>query len=149
MDTINKIGEVCSTLLPIFGVLALIALIIFLVYLVKLFKGLNETVTKANTAVDGVNEALDTVNGYIKDLNVTVNTVNNVAMSVEAVRATAERAVKKSAASMSKQYEQVKTWVTEFLNKATSTKKTEPVDVIVPTTEDVEEAVVENVTEHE
>ena len=130
MNTMESISQVFGYILPIIAVIALIVLIVLLLNVNKVIKGLNVTITKANTTVDGVNEAVATTNGYLKDFDVTVKTVNNVAMSVEAVRATTERVVKKSADSVSRQYNQVKGAVTEFLEKRDSKGKTAAENVL-------------------
>ena len=117
MDTLANISKVFQYILPIIAVVALVALVVLLVKAIGIVKGLNVTVTKANTTVDGVNEVVGTANGYLKDFDVTVKAVNNMAMSVEAVRATTERAVKKTASSFTKEYDQVKGWVTTFLDE--------------------------------
>ncbi len=116
MEVLASISEIFKYLLPIFGVLVLGVLIIILIRVFGLLKNVNITVT-------GVNTAVDTTNGYLKELNTTVKTVNNVAMSVEAVRATTERAVKNTAKKWSKQYDQVKTYVTDALEKTTAAIK--------------------------
>ena len=125
MESLANISQIFGYILPIVGVCVLIALIVLLINVIKIVKGLNVTVGKANITVDGVNEAVATTNGYLKDLNTTVKTVNNMAMSVEAVRATTERAVKRSTAAWSKQYNQVKGYVLDFLEKKGPGKKPE------------------------
>ena len=124
MESFESISKIFGYLLPIVGVICVIVLIVVLINVNKIIKNLTVTVTKANTTVDGVNEAVTTANGYLKDFDVTVKAVNNVAMSVEAVRATTERVVKRSADKVNKQYTQVKTWVTDFLEKKDSQGRT-------------------------
>ena len=102
--------DVCTKLLPIFGVLVLLVLFILLIRLIKTFK-------KLNTSLDGVNEAMDTVNVYLKDLNTTVEAVNNIATSVEAVRFTTEKSIKKTTGGISKGFSKVKGWTTGVLEE--------------------------------
>ena len=118
MDSLANISQIFAYLLPILGAIALCLLIVLLVKMVGILKNMNIT-------VNGVNTAVDTTNGYLKELDTTVKSVNNMAMSVEAVRATTERAVKKTAKKWSKQYDQVKSAVTEVLEKSFSTPKEE------------------------
>lgn len=119
MDSFESVSKFFSNILPIVGVLAIVALIVLLIHLIGVLR-------KVKITVNGVNEAVGTANGYLKDFNVTVKTVNNMAMSVEAVRATAERAVKKTAKTWTKEYDNVKTWVTDFLeNKLPRKNKAE------------------------
>ncbi len=117
MEGLASISQLFSYLLPIIAVIALVVLIIVLLNVIKVVKGLNITVTKANPIVDGVNDAVTTANGYLKEFDTTVKAVNNMAMSVEAVRATTSRVVKNSADKWNKQYTQVKQWVLEALEK--------------------------------
>jgi uncharacterized protein YoxC len=133
MSTLETISQVGSYLLAPLGVIALIALIVALVRLAKVLKDAQVTVGKVNTTVDGANEAVGTVNGYLKDLKTTVNTVNNTASSVEAVRATAESAVKKSLRSMTREYNAVKKAVAGMLPGGR--KKGAPVPAVPQQTE--------------
>lgn len=121
METLASISQVFLYLLPIVGVIALGFLISVLIKMGGIMKNVNVTVT-------GVNDAVGTTNGYLKELNTTVKTVNNMAMSVEAVRATTERAVKKAAKTASKQYDQVKTAVSDILEKTAAAKETKEKD---------------------
>ncbi|MBQ1521204.1 MAG: hypothetical protein IIZ74_00390 [Erysipelotrichaceae bacterium] len=116
METLANISQVFMYLLPIAGVITLGFLISVLIKMRGIMNNVNITVT-------GVNDAVGTTNGYLKELNTTVKSVNNMAMSVEAVRATTERAVKKAAKTASKQYDQVKTAVTEILEKTAAASK--------------------------
>ncbi|MBQ9037271.1 MAG: hypothetical protein IJJ19_01530 [Erysipelotrichaceae bacterium] len=117
MESLASISQVFSYLLPILAVIALIVLIVVMINVIKVVKGVNVTVTKANPIVDGVNDAVTTANGYLKEFDTTVKAVNNMAMSVEAVRATTSRVVKNSADKWTKQYNQVKQWVLDALEK--------------------------------
>lgn len=119
MDSLETISKVFLYLLPIFGVIVLAVLAVLLIRLLGLLKNVNIT-------VNGVNSAVDTTNGYLKELDTTVKSVNNMAMSVEAVRATTERAVKKTAKKWSKQYDQVKAAVTDALEKTLASKEEKP-----------------------
>ena len=119
MDSLATISQVFMYLLPVFGVIVLAALAVLLVKMLGILKNVNITVT-------GVNTAVDTTNGYLKELDTTVKSVNNMAMSVEAVRATTERAVKKTAKKWSKQYDTVKAAVTDALEKNFSQPKEQP-----------------------
>ena len=116
METLASVSQVFLYLLPIVGVITLCFLISVLIKMRGIMNNVNVTVT-------GVNDAVGTTNGYLKELNTTVKSVNNMAMSVEAVRATTERAVKKAAKTASKQYDQVKTAVGEIIEKAAAVKE--------------------------
>ena len=78
-----------------------------------------------------------------------------MAMSVEAVRATTERAVKRTAKKWSKQYDQVKSAVTDVLEKSFAPKEEKPVKdpknivrvASVEKPEEIEEKAVEAVKE--
>ncbi len=117
MNTLAQISQFFQYILPVAAVIALAALVVLLIRVINVVKNLTVIVTKTNTTMDGVNEAVGITNNYLKDMNVTVKAVNNMAMSVEAVRATTERAVKKTAKTWNKEYEQVKGWVTNFLEE--------------------------------
>ena len=123
METLELIGKIFSYILPVVGVIAVIALIVMLIKIIKILNGFGGTVKKVDVTVEGVNEAIGTTNGYLKELNTTVKAVNNMSMTVEAVRATTERAVKKTAKEWNKQYDQVKAWVTDILEKRDAKKK--------------------------
>ena len=123
METLEMIGKIFGYILPVVGVIAVIALIVVLIKVIKILSGLGPTVKKVDITVEGVNEAIGTTNGYLKDLNTTVKAVNNMSMSVEAVRATTERVVKKTAKEWNKQYDQVKGWVTDVLERHDAKKK--------------------------
>lgn len=148
MDALANISQIFAYLLPILGAIALCLLIVLLVKMVGILKNMNITVT-------GVNTAVDTTNGYLKELDTTVKSVNNMAMSVEAVRATTERAVKKTAKKWSKQYDQVKSAVTDVLEKSFAPKEEKPVKdpknivrvASVEKPEEIEEKAVEAVKE--
>ena len=123
METLEMIGKIFGYILPVVGVIAVIALIVMIVKIIKVLNGLGGTVKKVDITIEGVNEAIGTTNGYLKDLDTTVKAVNNMSMSIEAVRATTERAVKKTAKEWNKQYDQVKNWVTDVLEKRDAKKK--------------------------
>ena len=135
MEGLASISQVFGYLLPIIGAVALIVLIVLLLNVNKMLKDVNVTVSKCNPVVDGVNDAVATTNGYLKDLKTTVVAVNNLSMSVEAVRATTERVVKNSASKINKQYDQVKEWVTDALEKREIAKKAEKQEVAVASAE--------------
>ena len=125
MSSFENVSNFFRNLLPILAVVAILALIVLLIHLISVMRKVKITVT-------GVNEAIGTTNGYLKDFEVTVKTVNNMAMSVEAVRATAERAVKKTAKTWTREYDTVKAWVTDFLeNKLPRKNKAEKATVQV------------------
>ncbi|MBR0385117.1 MAG: hypothetical protein IJI05_01050 [Erysipelotrichaceae bacterium] len=146
MDNLVKISEIFGYVLPIIGAVALIVLIIVLLTLRKTLKNVNITVSKANVTVDGVNEAVGTTTGYLKELKPTVMAVNNMAMSVEAVRATTERVVKRSVKKISKQYNQVKTMVSDMLEKGEQ-KSVSRVEEVVADLKPTFEGVMEKATE--
>lgn len=119
-EILEIVREYSVKLLPVFALIALLVLIIVMIRLSSLMKRLKITVT-------GVNKAVDTTNTYLGEMDVTVKAVNNLAMSVEAVRFTTEKAVKKSAAEWNKTYHKVKDWVTEALEEADAKKKAKAV----------------------
>ena len=116
MDSLATISQVFTYLLPVVGVVVLVILADALIKILKLIKNLDVT-------VNGLNTTVDTTNGYLKELDVTVNSVNNLAMSVEAVRATTERAVKKTAKKWSKQYDRVNSAVSDVLERVFTPKE--------------------------
>ena len=130
MNTLEMIGKIFGYILPIVGVIAVIILIVVLLKVAKILNGFGGTVKKVDITVDGVNEAIGTTNGYLKEFNTTVKAVNNMSMSVEAVRATTERVVKKTAKEWNKQYDQVKGWVTDMLEKHDAKKKEQAVAAV-------------------
>ncbi|MGI6509175.1 MAG: hypothetical protein ACOX1L_01140 [Erysipelotrichaceae bacterium] len=125
MEFLQLISQVFGYILPVAGVIALIILIVLLLRVTKLIQKVDNSLTNvdsvvssANNAIGNLNKTIEMANKYVDDFGVTSKTVNNVSMSIEAVRYTLEQMIKKFIARWTKEYEQIKSLILSFLERA-------------------------------
>ncbi len=124
MEFLQLLGQIFGYILPFAGTIALVILSVVGLKAVKLIKrvestltNVDATVTNANNAIDGLNKTIEMTNKYVEDFGVTSKTVNNVSMSVEAVRYSLEKTVKKIIVGWTREYELIKNLTLSFLDK--------------------------------
>ncbi len=118
MEFLQLVSQIFGYILPVLGTVALIILIILGIKVTKLIKKVEESLTNVDATVGNLNKTIEMANKYVEDFGVTAKTVNNVSMSVEAVRYTLEQMIKKLIARWTKEYEQIKSLVLSFLERA-------------------------------
>ena len=119
---LEDISSYASLLLPIFAAIVLVLLIILVLRILSFISRVDKTVMN-------VDEILDVSKEYLVDLKTTVHAVNNVSMSVEAVRVTLERMIKKYYRKAVTEVAEVKAWIKEFMEK--NSKPEETTEVVV------------------
>ncbi|MBR0136784.1 MAG: hypothetical protein IJM15_00010 [Erysipelotrichaceae bacterium] len=86
-------------------------------------------ISRIDKAVINLDEILDVVKVYVIDLKTTIHAINNVSMSVEAIRVTLDRFIKKYYRKAVTEVEEVKAWIKEFMEK--NSKPEETTEVVV------------------
>ena len=119
---LEDISSYASLLLPIFAAIVLVLLIILILRILSF-------ISRIDKAVINLDEILDVVKVYVIDLKTTIHAINNVSMSVEAIRVTLDRFIKKYYRKAVTEVEEVKAWIKEFMEK--NSKPEETTEVVV------------------
>ncbi len=119
---LEDISSYASLLLPVFAGILLVLLIILVLRILSFISRVDKTVIN-------IDEILDVSKEYLGDLKTTVHTINNVSMSVEAVRVTLERMIKKYYRKAVTEVAEVKAWIKQFMEKNAQPEETTEVVV--------------------